>query len=66
MSEQFRLDRQIRFHNTFYTKCINAIIKSIGPSNILRSILFHKLFMTGDVRNNLLSITIRSVDVAEI
>ena len=34
MSENFRLDRKIGFHNTFYTKCINAIIESIGPSII--------------------------------
>ena len=39
MSEKFRLDRKIVFHNTFYTKCINVIIDSIGPSIILRSIL---------------------------
>ena len=38
MSEKFRLDRKIRFQNTFYTKCINVIIDSIGPSIILRSI----------------------------
>ena len=40
MSERFRLDRKIGFQNTFYTKCINVIIDSIGPSIILRSILF--------------------------
>ena len=40
MSKIFRLDRRIGFQNTFYTKCINVIIDSIGPSNILRSI-FH-------------------------
>ena len=38
MSEKFRLDCKIGFQNTFYTKCINVIIDSIGPSNILRSI----------------------------
>ena len=38
MSEKFRLDRKIGFRNTFYTKCINVIIDSIGPSIILRSI----------------------------
>ena len=38
MSEKFRLDPKIDFQNTFYTKCINVIIDSIGPSNILRSI----------------------------
>ena len=39
MSEKFRLDRKIDFQNTFYTKCINVIIDSIGPLNILRSIV---------------------------
>ena len=39
MSEKFRLDRKIGFQNTFYTKCINVVIDSIGPSIILRSIL---------------------------
>ena len=38
MSEKFRLDRKIGFRNAFYTKCINIIIDSIGPSIILRSI----------------------------
>ena len=38
MSEKFRLDRKIGFRNTFYTKCTNVIIDSIGPSIILRSI----------------------------
>ena len=38
MSEKFRLDRKIGFRNMFYTKCINVIIDSIGPSIILRSI----------------------------
>ena len=38
MSEKFKLDRKIGFQNTFYTKCINVIIDSIGPSIILRSI----------------------------
>ena len=38
MSEKFRLDRKIGFQNIFYTKCINVIIDSIGPSIILRSI----------------------------
>ena len=37
MSEKFRIDRKIGFQNTFYTKCINVIIDSIGPSIILRS-----------------------------
>ena len=39
MSERLKLDRKIGFQNTFYTKCINIIIDSIGPSIILRSIL---------------------------
>ena len=39
MSEKFRLDRNTRFQNTFYAKCINVIIDSFGPSIILRSIL---------------------------
>ena len=38
MTEKFRLDRKIGFQNTFYTKCTNVIIGSIGPSIILRSI----------------------------
>ena len=38
MSEKFRLDRKIGFQNMFYTKCINVIIDSIGPSIILRGI----------------------------
>ena len=43
MSEKFRLDRKIGFRNTFYAKCINVIIDSIGPSIILRSILNYKV-----------------------
>ena len=43
MSEKFRLDRKIGFQNTIYTKCINVIIDSIGPSFILRSICHHKI-----------------------
>ena len=39
MSEKFGLNRKIGFQNTFYTKCINVIIDSIGPSIILRSIV---------------------------
>ena len=42
MSEKFRLDRKIHFRNMFYTKCINVIIDSIGPSIILRSLHIHK------------------------
>ena len=38
LSEKFRQDRKIDFQNTFYTKCLNVIIDSIGPSIILRSI----------------------------
>ena len=38
--KKIRLDRKIGFQNTFYTKCINVIIDSIGPSIILRSIVF--------------------------
>ena len=44
MSEKFRLDRKIGFRNTFYTKCINVIIDSIGPSIILRSICKNEFF----------------------
>ena len=39
MSEKLRLNRKIGLRNMFYTKCINVIINSIGPSIILRSIL---------------------------
>ena len=38
MSEKLRLDCKIGFQKTFYTKCINVTIDSIGPSIILRSI----------------------------
>ena len=41
MSEKFRQDRKFGFQNTLYTKCINVIIDSIGPSIILRSIHTH-------------------------
>ena len=41
MSEKFKLDRKIGYQNMFYTKCINVIIDSIGPSIILRSILMY-------------------------
>ena len=40
MYEKFRIDRKNGFQNTFYTKCINVIIDSIGPSIILRSICY--------------------------
>ena len=39
MSEKIRLDCKSGFQNTFYTKCLNVIIDSIGPSIILRSII---------------------------
>ena len=39
MSEKLRQDCKIGFRNTFYTKCINVKIDSIGPSIILRSII---------------------------
>ena len=38
MFEKIRLDRKIGFQNMFYTKSINVIIDSIGPSIILMSI----------------------------
>ena len=38
MSEKLRLDRKIGFRKTFYTKCIYALIESIVPSIIFRSI----------------------------
>ena len=44
MSEKFRLDRKIGLQNTFYTKCINVIIDSIGPSIILRSIFIQLMY----------------------
>ena len=42
MSEKFKLNRKIGIQNTFYTKCINVKIDSIGPLIILRSIVTHK------------------------
>ena len=39
MSKTIRADRKIDSQNTFYTKCINSIIDSIGPLIILRSIV---------------------------
>ena len=50
ISEKLRQDRKIGFQNTFYTKCINVIIVSIGPSIILRSI--HKDFENASPRLN--------------
>ena len=41
ISEKIKLDRKIGFQNTFYTKYINVIIDSIGPSIMLRSIISH-------------------------
>ena len=38
MFENIRLERIIGFQNMFYTKCINVLINSTGPSIILRSI----------------------------
>ena len=49
MSEKLRLDRKTGFQNTFYTKCINVIIDSIGPSIILRSILRCGIFLASSV-----------------
>ena len=46
MSKKFRLDHKIGFQNTFFTKCINAIIDSIGPSIILRSICWQTFRIT--------------------
>ena len=46
MSENFRLERKIGFQNMFYTKCINVKIDIIGPSVILRSILFFHAIKT--------------------
>ena len=56
MSEKFRLDRKIGFRNTFYTKCINAIIDSTGPSIILRSI-FTMVVVTSTEYQFLVAIT---------
>ena len=41
----------IGFQNTFYTKCINVIVDSIGPSIILRSI-FTTPVKIGDIHLN--------------
>ena len=41
MSEKIRLDRKIGFQNMFYTKSINVIIDSFGPSIILRYIYIY-------------------------
>ena len=55
MSKTFRLDRKIGFQNTFYTKCINVIIESIGPSIILRSI-YKPMTKTRDARGRAMAI----------
>ena len=39
LSGNFMLYGKIGFRNTFYTKCINVVIDSIGPSIILWSII---------------------------
>ena len=49
MSEKCMLGRKIGFQNTFYTKCINVIIDSIGPSIILRSIFHLRLIFESKV-----------------
>ena len=38
MSDKFRQDVKIDFQNMFYTKCINIIIDSVGPSIFLGGI----------------------------
>ena len=50
MSKFFRLDRKIGFQNSFYTKCIDVIFDSIGPSIILRSIVYQSLQSPSVVR----------------
>ena len=52
MSEKFWLDRKIGFQNTFYTKCIDVIIESIGPSIILRSIYQNKYTYRTEINRN--------------
>ena len=48
MAENFKRGRNIGFQNTFYTKCVNIIIDSIGPSIILKSIYrFYQLIKYG-------------------
>ena len=54
MSETFRLDHKIGFQNTFYTRCINVIIDSIGPSIILRSIYQDRHYVCPDLDPNCL------------
>ena len=65
--KKFRLDRKIGFQNTFYTKCIDVIIDSIGPSIISRSIHnLHKLIFISEPRheisNNVVCVTSKAAD----
>ena len=64
MSEKFRLDCKIGFQNTFYTKCINVTIDSIGPSIILRSIFCEKYALSQLVMEyeNLSSVQCMGID----
>ena len=50
MSEKLRLDRKVSFQYTFYTKRINVLIDSIGPSIILRSIYIKVPTFTREVQ----------------
>ena len=64
MSEKFRLDRKIGFQNTFYTKCINVIIDSIGPSIILRSIVLTRTTeMCQSILYTLCGISVTEIDL---
>ena len=38
--KKLKLDSKMCFQKTFYIKCINVTIDSIGPSVILRSIFY--------------------------
>ena len=49
MSEKFRIYRKIGFQNIFYTKCIDVITDSIGPSIILRSIYSSYMYEASDM-----------------
>ena len=55
MSEKFGLNRKIGFQNTFYTKCINVIIDSIGPLIILRSICAADVIRRHNFRTKILA-----------
>ena len=57
MSEKLRQDRKIGFQNMFCTKCINVTIDSIGPSIILRSILFLRVFKTHSMHSLMFNYT---------